>query len=165
MADGRVPAARIAVDEPTASGRFETKIATSRPTLTPSAGGDADPEHGLLRDPVQERAERERGAGVLAAVSAPGATAAACEQSVEREVGDRAGRESHRQHAGVAELRALLREVEAHGADQRPRAEGEHEPDDPVRPGPGQPEQRADDQRRRGERAPAERGGHAAAPP
>jgi hypothetical protein len=36
IAAGRVPAARISVDEPIASGRLETKIATRSPTLTPS---------------------------------------------------------------------------------------------------------------------------------
>ena len=61
---------------------------------------------------------------------------------------------------GVADLAALLCEVEAHRADQRPGPEGEHEADEAVRPVACQAEQRADDQRRRRHHAPEDRLAH-----
>ena len=45
---------------PIASGRLETKIAASRPTLTPSPAREADAEHRLLGDAVEQRAQRQR---------------------------------------------------------------------------------------------------------
>ena len=107
-------------------------------------GRQADPQHELLRDAVEERAEGERLA------------AAAIEGAVGHVVRQGAGGEPGRDGAGTADPAALLGQVEAHGADQRARAEGEHEPDGAVGPRAGEPEQRADDQRGGGERAPSE---------
>ena len=74
---------------------------------------EPDAEDGLLGDAVEEGAEREGGAGAArAAAAARGA--APPDDAVEREVGDRPGGEADRDEAGVAEPRALLREVEAH---------------------------------------------------
>ena len=63
---GAVPAARMSLAEPIASGRLETKMAASRLTLTPSPVGEADAEHRLLGDAVEEGAEGERRAGAAA---------------------------------------------------------------------------------------------------
>ena len=41
----------------------------SSPDADPLARGDPDSEHGLLGDAVEERAERERGPGVLVAAA------------------------------------------------------------------------------------------------
>ena len=49
--------------EPIDSGRLETKIATSSATPTRSRR-QVDPQHQLLGDPVEEGAERQRGAAL-----------------------------------------------------------------------------------------------------
>jgi hypothetical protein len=91
-------------------------------------------------------------------------SAASAGEAVEPEVRDRTDREADRYEARVAHLPALLGEIEADCADERAGSEGEHETDEAVRPRPGEAEQRADDQRRRGERAQSDRLAHPAGP-
>ena len=52
--------AGMSVAEPIASGRLETKMATSSPTLTPSPAAIPMPSTVCSGIPIQERAERER---------------------------------------------------------------------------------------------------------
>ena len=59
-----VPAARISLAEPIASGRFETKIATSRPTLTPSP--DARPMPSTICSGMPSRKAPSASAGAAA---------------------------------------------------------------------------------------------------
>ena len=73
-------------------------------------------------------------------------TAPPLHQAVEREVRDGAGREPDTDVARAADREALLGEVEADGADQRARAERQHEPDQLGRPRAHDPEQRPDHQ-------------------
>ena len=111
-----------------------------------------DPEHELLRDPVEERAERERAA---AGVRAP------LDRPVEQEVGQRAGPEPDRDRQRARLRDALREQLEADRADQRPGAERQHDPDQAGMPGTAQREQRAEHERGGGECAPAEGGEHA----
>lgn len=156
---GRVPAARISTDEPIAAGRLDEDRDEQRDTDS-LARRDADSKHELLGDAVEERTEGELGAAVIIGRRLVAAPAWSSQHPVEREVGGRAQAEAEGQHPRVAEARAFLREVEAHGADQGACSEGEHEPDEAIVPGSGRPEQRADDKRRGSERTPSERRGH-----
>jgi hypothetical protein len=110
-------------------------------------------EHELLGDPVEERAERQRGAaGVRPAL----------DRAVDREVRERAGAEPERDGERARLLHALGEQLEAHRADQRARAEREDEPDRARRPRAGEREQGAEHERGGGERAPADGGHHGA---
>jgi hypothetical protein len=144
---GRVPAARNSTDEPIAAGRLDEDRDEQRDTDS-LARRDADSKHELLGDAVEERTEGELGAAVIIGRRPVAAPAWSSQHPVEREVGGRAQAEAEGQHPRVAEARAFLREVEAHGADQGACSEGEHEPDEAIVPGSGRPEQRADDKRR-----------------
>jgi len=57
----------------------------------------------------------------------------------------------------AADLEPLLGKIEAHRADQGAGAEREHHSDRAIGPRPPEPERSPDDQRRRGQGAPAER--------
>ena len=103
------------------------------------ATGQPDPEHELLGDPVEEGAERQRRAGVRAALAPRPAAAggrAGGDQPVEAEVGERARAEAERGGAEAADPQSLRRQLEADRADQRPGAEGENQPDLPLGPAP-----------------------------
>ena len=128
-------------------------MAASRLTLTPSPRGEADAEHRLLGEAVEEGAEGEGRAGA-AARRAP------LDEAVEPEVGERADGETASHRGAAADLQALLGEVEADRAHEGAGAEGEHDAHGAVRPRAGQAQQRADDERGRGERAPAQRRCH-----
>jgi hypothetical protein len=82
----------------------------------------------------------------------------ALDDAVEPVVGERSDAEAEGDGPGLADGRALLDEVEADRADERPRAEREDDADLPRWPGPREPQQRTEHQRRRGQRTPSERG-------
>src|SRR4051794_6920921 len=121
------------------------------------ARGDADPEHELLGDAVEERAQRQRDARARVV---PARAGPRLEERVEAEVRQRPGGEADGDGPRSADLSALLGEIEAHRADQRAGAEGEHEPDETARPRSRPTEEAPDDEGRRGQRAPSERGRH-----
>ena len=64
--------------------------------------------------------------------------------------------EPDRHGSRAADPLAFLEEIEGDRADQRARAEGEHDSDDPIAPVAKQAKLPADDQRRGGQRAPTE---------
>jgi alpha,alpha-trehalose phosphorylase len=117
------------------------------------AGREADAEHHLLGDAVEEGAEGERRAGAAARRSP-------LHEAVEPEVGERADGETGSHRGAAADLQTLLGEIEADRAHEGAGAEGEHHAHGAVRPRAGQAQQRADDERGRGERAPAQRRCH-----
>ena len=61
----------MSLAEPIASGRLETKIADQQADADAVAGGEADAEHRLLGDAVEEGAEGERRAGARRPTRAP----------------------------------------------------------------------------------------------
>lgn len=123
------------------------KIATNRANPDLAAGREADPEHELLGDPVEERAQGQRGPAV-GAVGAAAPTSArrvtSGDRAVEPEVGEGADSETEPRQAGATQRDAFLRQLEADRADQRPGAESEDEADLALRPAVGEGQRRAD---------------------
>src|SRR3954451_21142377 len=157
MAAGRWAAARRSSEAPIGSGRLDTKMATSRPTPTPSPAAMPIPSTSCSGMPSSSAPSARPTPGL----ASPGARAGSrLEDRVEAEVRQRSGGEPDGDGPGPADLRALLGEVEAHGADQRTGAEGEHEPDEAARPSARSPQDAADDEGRCGQRPPTERGRH-----
>ena len=115
----------MSVAEPIDSGRFETKIATSSPTLTPSPVARPMPSTSCSGMPSR---------------NAPSASAGPAAADARRSITGRPrSRRARRPRARARSCRgrrgrALLDEVEADRADQRARAEREHAADQPVRP-------------------------------
>ena len=113
------PDSRISLAEPIASGRLETKIASS-PDPHSLSRCQPDPQHQLLGDPIEKSAKRQRGSRVGAAAATGAATAggkARGDQPVETEVGegtdpeaDRGGPEAANPNASAAssKLTALI---------------------------------------------------------
>jgi hypothetical protein len=113
------------------------------------AGGDSDSEHDLLRDPVEERPERQRG-------SAAGAGAPRLQSTGQHEVDERPGSEPEPDSPRSTDRDALLEELEADTTHERAGPERKHEPDQPARPLPSQAENHADHERGRSNDSPTE---------
>ena len=115
----------------------------------PAARRQAESQHELLGYPVQEGAERQRGAG-------SGPLGAALDHTVENVERERSEGHADRHRARAADLHAVLRELEAHGAHESARAEREHQSHQALGPGARQADQGPEHQRRSRQRAPAE---------
>ncbi len=122
----------------------------------------ADAEHHLFGDSVEERTEgepRPAVSGRRGTTGGPGGTrlVVVFDGTVGEVIGQRPEGEAKGDGVAAAEFEALLGEVKTDGTDQRSGTEGEHDTDRAVRPPPEESEQCADDQRRCGECSPPQR--------